>query len=99
MDLPESMPPGGAAESSAAIGLEARVALVEVHLARRGVAAPGLELRGRGGDAVGARLGGEVPHALRHGLHGARAPTRYPPPSGATAATSAPPTAAGESAR
>jgi len=39
------MPPGGAAESSAAIGLEARVALVEVHLARRGVAAPGLELR------------------------------------------------------
>uniref|UniRef100_K3YV28 Uncharacterized protein n=1 Tax=Setaria italica TaxID=4555 RepID=K3YV28_SETIT len=72
------MPAGAAAEASAAVGPEARVALAEVYLAGRGVAAPGLELPGRGRDAVGARLGVEVPHALRHGLHGARSPGAVP---------------------
>jgi hypothetical protein len=54
------------------IGPEARVALAEVHLGGGGVPAAGLELRGRGGDAVGAHLNAEVADALRHGLHVSR---------------------------
>jgi len=71
VDKIKSMAAGAAAETSVAIGPESGVALAEVDLAGRGVAAPGLELCGRGRDAVGAGLGAEVPHALRHGLHGA----------------------------
>jgi hypothetical protein len=69
---------GAAAESSAAIAPEARVAFAEVDLAGTGVTTSGLELPRRGRDAVRARLGAEVPDVLRHGLHAARSTGKVP---------------------